>query len=400
MLEDDEVRASPLSPLVIRPPTSSSSPPASPRRSTPVSASSSSTTLSNAPVSVPSGTPAAAAGTSASPRMSPRMSPVVMRAPSPAPAVLSPVRGPSGVEPANKVVVTPRSAKKNSLSNAFDSDLDEESVTEKEMANVHSTILTEMSSSAAKSDSVASNPPPPPPLPTAEKPAKVDKETKDQETSFDGSKKLEKSRGSISLPKRVNSDGKVKEEVTPSPVARQGTLRGLFSRRKRDQEGDDEDDDRELVISPPMNVQHEKHVGPTNLESDLVKVFPKAEEVKKSDQQSAPSPAPLKKAEQQVAASPATEKKEKQEKKARPKSVKLFATLRKPKETANAEEELQITGPTEVQHQGHVDVAAAKSTGDVAAVVADAIDSVKNKERPVDGDVFVEEIKFAEAYEP
>lgn len=370
VLEDDEVRASPLSPPVARPSSSpSSSPPASPRRSNPSSL--------VPPVAIPA-QPAPS---------SPRMSPVVVRAPSAAPATLAPVRGPSTAESVSKTaVIAPSSPKqKNVSTTAFDSDLDEGSVSEKEMLQVHSTLLTQMS--GAKFSDEAETPPPP--LPSADKPVRVEKPDASSEQPESASKRsrLEKSRGSISLPKRGNSEGKAKEEATPSPVQRQGTLRGLLARLKRD--GDEEEEEREMVISSPMNVQHEKHVGSSNLESDLVKVFPNVDEKK-----SASSPAGEEKKPAPV--------EEKKEKKSRPKSSKLFATLRgKPKESSSSvEEELQITGPTEVQHQGHVDVAEAKATSDVVAVVADAIDSVKNKEKPVDTDIFVEEIKFAEAYEP
>ncbi len=377
VVEEDEVRASPLSPLAVR----QASPPASPRR-VEKQADTSSDSVSPRP--------------DASPR---RMSPVLVRAPPPVTAALSAnngvpsSRGPNSMDSSSrKVSLSPR-LKQPAIS-AYDSDLDEGSVSEKEMAQVHTTMLSQMS--AAKF--VEASESPPPPLPVAEKPVRFEKEEVVDQSADAGNdggsakrSRLEKSRGSVSLPKKGKevvgeSKGNEKEVSTPPSVARQGTLRGLFSRLKRDE---DEEEDREMVISPPMNVQHEKHVGKDNLDTaELSKIFPaKAEENK-------------------APASPAVEKK-----KSRPKSLKLFATLRgKPKEgsgavpaAANDDDDggLSITGPTEVQHQGHVDVADAKATNDVVAVVSDAIDSVKNKEKPVDTEsIFVEEIKFAEEYIP
>jgi hypothetical protein len=261
------------------------------------------------------------------------------------------------------------------------------SVDEKEMARVHPAFITQMSgvfSVPDKKETPADKQPRQQPREPEQEPppSLLDKSEEVQGKKERGRKhsRLEKTRGSLSLPRgeglKLKSEDQPKEGSVEKSNEKEGgnkgttTLRGLFARLKRDDDQESEEEDRELVIGSPMNVVHDAHIGRDNIDTDLEKVFP--------------SPAPKKR--------PLTS---------------LFSTLRSKKDLSAEKEEdaddsggFVITGPTEVQHQGHVDVSEATKTDDVVAVVSDAIDSVKNKERPVDTDVFVEEIKFAEEYNP
>lgn len=171
-----------------------------------------------------------------------------------------------------------------------------------------------------------------------------------------------------------------------------------------------------MVISGPMDVQHAAHIGPDDtLDESKVKkiaseVLEKQRIVAAAAEPEEPEPASNNNSNNSsnnvsgstpTAASTPTAEKEKGGK-------KKFLTLRPRKKEessstgAAAEEDstFEITGPTEVAHQGHVDVNDAQK-GDAVAAVSDAIDSVANKAKPVDVEnVYAEEIAFAEEYNP
>lgn len=399
--EEEAVLVTPLSP----PPATRSSPPASPRPGTRLMSE--------------SGLVAVTA------QRSPRggeTSPVTQRSPSTSPAAQRPpgrLVSPATVVAGGVVVMIPAAAREASPAVVGDdrtrsqgggdgelkalrpsTPLDSEGDPLDEDAKVRRGILSDMFAASTASPAAAA----------AATPSSVG--------GGSGSKRgrLEKTRGSFSLKSKLvgvvldSTDSKAATPAAaaaaPAPPAPQSTvavassaetgtpsrsgtmrtfaLRALFKPPEEDgAEGGDE-----LTIGAPTDVQHVQHVGRDNV-SEADKLI--AASLSRMPQPSAASGA---------AAAAATSPPAKTEERA--KSNVFSGLFRKVGggEEGDDSGEFVITGPTEVQHQGHVDIASVNQ-GEVTMVVADVIDSVKNKEKPVDvQNVYAEEIAFAEEYNP
>ena len=213
---------------------------------------------------------------------------------------------------------------------AYDSDLDGGSESEREV-NILPTVLQQMTAAASP-------------------PASAERSVSPSRPA-----RLEKTRGSVALPRgeALEKWGEGRAELKPEEKKKEGgkgeegpakpgggLRRGLLSLLKLDGDaeqaggGADEDEEPEMVISGPVNVSHQAHIGPNNLaEADAL--FKKPEEASKKRLSS---------------------------------PIRLLSMRGKSRQTVRdedvggggAEEEeeeggLVITGPTEVTHQGHVD---------------------------------------------
>lgn len=220
---------------------------------------------------------------------------------------------------------------KESKPSTYDSDLDGASESEREV-NILPTVLQQMTAPA----------PVPAAVPAAEKSG----------TSPARPARLEKTRGSVALPRGEALENWSEERAEPKPEDKKkeagkgeeapgkapggGLKRGLLSLLKLDGESAPEEEEKEpeMVISGPVNVSHQAHIGPDNLaEADAL--FKKQEELSTSKKRLS-SPIRILSL-----------------------RGKSKATVDEPEDGNDEEEEeeggLVITGPTEVTHQGHVD---------------------------------------------
>ncbi len=267
----------------------------------------------------------------------------------------------------------------------YDSDLDGASESEKEMTSIFPAVLQQMAVS---------------PSPLAAPPAVVALGAPGSPTPSDDSAgssasrraKLEKTRGSAALPRKPSAEAEGQREAERREGQRGeeakakkreeakngGTLsrRGLLALFKREGSGEEEEEEAEMVIGSPVNVSHQVHIGPDNVaEADAV--------FKKNQAAMAAEAAPAAKKRLSTAMRPFSVRSKK-------------AVADSNKEEQEEDDGFVITGPTEVTHQGHVGAGVTD-----AAAVADVIDSVVNKERPVDVEnVYAEELQFAEEYNP